>query len=280
MAGGGILSADSNVTLIAPYVAIGSLYAPPQPSPQSISAPTVTLKSATGTVQTVVSPSSGTGNLTIVASDLIDIGSLVLQTIGSASLTATNDIRGDGTFEIQGALTLTAGQVYPITDTLFTIAAFDQGNHAGSVTFNSTSVARPLPYSAGGTLNVFATNITQDGVLRAPLGSINLGSTTPQSAFGGPTGTATAAQTFDPTNSLTLGSGSVTSVSAVNSVSGQALTLPFGTELNGSNWIDPSGTDITSGGVPAKAINLGSATVDIKTGATLDLTGGGDPLRL
>jgi len=273
VASGGVLEADSAVSLAAPYVAIGVLDAAPQAT-QEIVAPTVTVTNGSTPIVTLVSPSYGTGTLTIAAGDLVDVGTAVLQGVKSTSLTAANDVRGDGTFEVAGALTITAGQIYPITDTVFTLAAFDYVGGVGSVTIQSSGVSRALPLSAGGEINVYATTIVQDGVLRAPIGAINLGSTTAVSALD-PTLTS-ALQTFDASASVTLGGGSVTSVSAVDPTTGEDLTIPYGTMLNGTSWIDPSGADITSSGIPEKTINLAGATITVGTGATIDLDGGGD----
>lgn len=273
VANGGVLVADADVTLTAPYVSLGVLYAAPQ-GDQTILAPTIKVTSGASETSIPVAPTFGTGALTVNASDLIDLGGLVLQNIGSANLTSTNDIRGDGTFEVRGALTMTAGQIYPIAATTFTIAAFDYGTTGrGSITLLSSGVERGLPMSAGGQLNVFASSIVQDGVLRAPIGIINLGSSTPQTAVDG---NGAVAQTFNTTQSLTLGGHSVTSVSAIDPITGKAAVLPYGTMLNGTSWIDPAGNDITSGGVIAKTVNLAGSNIDIGAGAVVDLRGGGD----
>jgi hypothetical protein len=210
-----------------------------------------------------------------VSAALIDVGSLALQTIGRADLNAAGgDIRGYGTFVAQGDITLTAGQIYPTTATIFTIAAFDNGSTPGMVTINAGG-SRALPLSAGGTLNILASTIHQNGVLRAPLGMINLGSITPQVGQV-PSGVSGMQQTFATTSTLTLGANSNTSVSLVDPLTGQSLTVPYGTEINGTSWIDPYGNDITTGSAPAKTINLASESIQIGTGATLDLRGGGD----
>ncbi len=275
IATGGILSADGLVNLNAPHIVLGEAPVASGAPPLNILAPTISEQTPAGAFNTVVGPSFGTGNLSISASDLIDVGTTVLQGIGTSSLSAGNDIRGYGTFEVSGALTLLAGQIYPTTDTVFTIAAFDSAGGPGSVTINRTPAIRALPLSAGGQLNVFASTITQDGVLRAPLGTITLGSTTPQSTF---SSGDTVTQTFDATTDLTLSEGSVTSVSAVDPLTGQPLVLPYGTELNGVTLVDPSGTDISISGAPQKAVNLSATNVSVASGATLDLSGGGDLL--
>ena len=59
-------------------------------------------------------------------------------------------------------------------------------------------------------------------------------------------------------------------------ITGQALVIPYGIELNGTSWIDPTGVDITSGGVPAKSIQLSAASVVVNPNAQIDIRGGGD----
>ena len=57
---------------------------------------------------------------------------------------------------------------------------------------------------------------------------------------------------------------------------GQALTIPYGINYEGTSWIDPAGNNITAGGVPAKAVNVSAVTVTDQAGSQADLTGGGD----
>lgn len=269
----GIIYSDAAVNLIASYVKLGQAFQGPLSLAQQ-QLP-IFVDSQGNRVQ--INSSYGTGSLTVQTSGLIDVGNLSLQNIGNLNLIATNgDIRGDGTLDVAGNINLTAGQIYPTTDTTFTIAAHDHGAVAGTVTINASG-SRQLPFSAGGILNVYASNIVQGGVLRAPLGTINLGS--------GVTGSAPidplSGQAFDSTKNLTLASGSITSVSAVDPVTGQALVLPYGTNLNGISWIDPAGNDITVAGnganaVPDKAIHISGASIDDQSGATIDISGGGD----
>jgi filamentous hemagglutinin len=273
VADGGILQADPAVTasslvLNAPYVALGeSFVLPVQPS-------NAQRVFSLGSTTLSVLPTYGLSGLTVNASDLIDIGNLSLQNIGAANFNVpAGDIRGDGTLDVAGAINLTAGQVYVPTAVNFTVAAYDNPNvsASGSVTINPGSVTRPLPLSAGGTLNIYAANITQGGVLRAPIGTINLG------VNGSSSSDLMTGNSFPSTQTLTLSAGSVTSVSAAG------LTIPYGINLNGTSWIDPTGTDITltgngvaGVGVPAKMINLTAATVNDDAGSAIDLSGGGD----
>jgi len=260
---GGVIFADAAVTLNAPYVALGTSFLPPQSVAVAVGA------------QSQFMPVYGNGSLTVNAG-LIDIGNLSLQGIGIANFFADGgDIRGDGTLDVAGDITLRAGQIYPPTEVSFTIAAYDYqlngSTQPGTVTIEASG-ARQLPLSAGGELNIYASIINQGGVLRAPLGVINIG----WDGTGiGPVDVQTG-QTFDATQQLTLLPGSTVSVSAVDPATGEALIIPYGINLNGVSWIDPAGIDITAGGVPGKAINLSAQNITQQAGATIDIQGGGD----
>ncbi len=271
---GGVLLADptkanSSLSLSAPYVNVGTPFQPPTPA--ALQTSVFLLDGAPFYIQ----PTHGAATLFVSARD-VDLGNLTLQNIGAANIVAAGgDIRGNGALDVAGAITLTAGQIYPPTEVPFTIHAFDYvsggENHLGSVTIASSGVRR-LPLSAGGELNVYGSIIKQGGVLRAPIGVINLGYN----------GQGTAPTDFlsnapaPVTSQLTLAAGSVTSVSAVDPVTGRGIIIPYGINLNGTAWIDPSGVDITTGGVPEKAINLLAANIDFQAGASVDIRGGGD----
>ena len=258
----GVLYADGHVQLSAPYVKLGTVFQTPQ-QPQDQVSPFI------------APPSYGAGVLTVDAS-LVDIGNLSLQNIGLAQFHADGgDIRGDGTLDVAGRIELRAGQIYPPTATTFTISAHDYfvsgTNHEGSVAITGSG-ERQTPYSAGGQLNVYASVIDQDGVLRAPLGGITLG-------WNG-TGTAPVdlltGQAVATTRQLTLGAGSKTSVSAVDPLTDKGLVIPYGLSPDGKTWISPAGTDITVNGVPAKTVKVSAVNVDDREGSVIDIGGGGD----
>jgi filamentous hemagglutinin len=307
---------NETISITAPYIAIGATSLNFNGVPVSSNAPsytggtesvtTTTVDTATNTTTTtstnktlpaspvpgLADPTYGAAQLNLNASDLIDVGFLSLQNIGTTTLDVpTGDIRGGGLFYAAGVISLQAGQIYTSTASTFTMAAFDNGA-AQPGTINITDgVSRPLPLSAGGTIDVYATDINQDGVLEAPFGTINLGALpdpttglTPVLATVLPTLNNTT-QEYIPapdynqyapqTKVLTLGKNSITSVSGVSST-GQALDLPYGTILNGGQWIAPNGADITAGGLPVKAVNLEGNTVIDSPGSLVDLAGGGD----
>jgi filamentous hemagglutinin family protein len=274
VATGGVIYANSAVHLNASYIALGLPFEGPIDDQLPVVSP---FKTVGANPIPNFAPTYGTGDLTVTA-NLIDIGNLSLQDIGKANFIADNgDIRGDGTLDVAGSIYMQAGQIYPATETVFTIAAYDyndgSGTQAGSVTIKGSG-QRDLPLSAGGTLNIYATDITQDGVLRAPLGAINIG-------WNG-TGTAPVdlitGKAVDASQTITLGAGSTTSVSAVDPITGQALEIPYGSNPEGTSWIDPSGVDITTGGVPQKSISISGVNVNDEHGAVIDIKGGGDLL--
>lgn len=273
VADGGVIYADAAVNLSAPYVKLGQSFHVPYQSEEQV----LPFSDAAGPYY--FTPTYGTGSLNVRA-DIIDIGNLSLQGIGTANLYAKNDIRGDGTFNMAGNLFLQAGQIYPATSTVFNITAYDYAvngvTQPGSVTIASSGVQRDVPLSAGGRLNIFASVITQGGVLRAPMGSINLGwdgtGTAPVNPIAGPT----PAQAMPVTQQITLQAGSITSVSAVNSLTGEESIIPYGIVQNGTNWIDPTGRDITAGGVTGKSISLSALGVTTDAGSLIDISGGGD----
>ena len=267
----GLLYADGAVSLNAPYVALGTAFSPPQLSQEITSAFTVQGQPFYAT------PAFGAGSLNVAAS-LIDVGNLSLQNIGKASLIADRgDIRGDGTLSLAGDLTLRAGQIYPPSAVSFSLIAADYTTSgaakSGSITI-AASGTRSLPLSAGGELNVYASTIVQGGVLRAPVGSINLG----WDGTGAAPKDLVSNKNVPVAQQLTLAPGSVTSVSAIDPVSGGTLTIPFGTNLNGTAWIDPTSADITVGGVAEKTVHIAGQNVTAQPGATVDLRGGGDLL--
>jgi filamentous hemagglutinin family protein len=151
--------------------------------------------------------------------------------------------------DVDGALTITAGQVYPSTAVNAKILS------AESITVERSGNASVAPLSAGGTLRLEAPAVDQNGVLRAPFGQIEL-------AAG---------------DRLSLGADSITSVS------GAGLLLPYGTLLNNEHWKDPAnagdGSNASSGTLtspPEKRITMKAPNVDLAKGAVIDIAGGGD----
>ena len=266
---GGVIYADAAVNLTSPYVALGQVFRDPiNPDKDTVS---YFKKSISGTSsEHFFAPTFGPGSLNVMA-DLIDVGTLSFQNIGSVHLNAASgDIRGSGILNIRGDLRLTAGQIYPATASSFNIFAYDPdtaGSVKGSITIRG-GAARPIPYSAGGELNFYASTIDQGGTLRAPMGSITLGWDGTGTAPSDPiTGTTLTRPT---TETLTLAAGSLTSVS------GSGLFIPYGVSPDGNSWLDPRGVDITASKLKSKQITLSGRSVTTAVGSELDISGGGD----
>ncbi len=196
----------------------------------------------------------GTGALAVRAHDVIVDGHIVTQGVGTLSLSATADLRlqssasanaNAGSLTVDGNLNLSAGQLYPATGQSFTL---DATGHAVHIQGGNPALAKPL--SAGGSLVIDADVIEQDGVLRAPFGSIALNAAT----------------------RLTLGAGSETSVSA------EGLTVSYGATGNGGTTWNGS---VTSGvapvltSLPGKTLSLTAPAITTAAGASVDLSGGG-----
>jgi len=174
----------------------------------------------------------------------------------TAALTADRTMRGQFTF--QGELNLTAGQTYATTLSNYTVL----GN-AGS-TLNVFAPAAgstsQTPLSALATLKVNATQVNLDGVIRQPVGSIDVTADT-----------------------LTLGDHAALSISA------DGVTVPVGMTVNKTTWVySPQGQ--VTGNVPdtdnvvqditqlpiTKQIKLNGKTLSLSTSSTVEAQAGGD----
>ena len=197
-------------------------------------------------------------------------GDLRLNGLGTVT-----DLMYTGSLVSTGDLVFIAGQIYPSTNTSYTLASQTQ------VVFMANGPAPQAPLSAGGELDVYAPVIQQFGTLRAPTGSITLGSTTDVSS------TADVPLPLDgltipKTATLTLGAGSLTSVSA------DGETTLYGHVINGDDWVYGLTTADTISGTggflaapsitapPAKHITLAGSGILVNSGSKLDGSGGGD----
>jgi filamentous hemagglutinin family protein len=219
-------------------------------------------------------PSGGNARLNVNADTLDIVGSSVLQGFGDSRFTASNDIRLVGQADVDltaslpavlpvihakgalsgaGAMRFTAGQIYPTTLSEFTLNATGSGNSIG---FYGNGAAAVAPLSAAGTLSVNAEDIVQRGTVRAPFGRIDV----------------------NAANTLTYGAGSLTSVAGTGRV-------PFGVVNNGRDWLYDFGNGNTvainssaSNGIrlPQKAVVSSAKSVQVESGAVIDLAGGGE----
>src|SRR4030095_2399827 len=191
------------------------------------------------------------------------------------------DIRVNGTVDIRGDLTLRASQIYPTTLATLNFFAYDPAGATGTITIRGGGMPA-TPLSAGGNLNVFASSISQGGLLRAPLGTINLG----WDGTDFDPSDADLDKPFDPLNrgslctpvasEVTLQRGSMTSVSAIDWASGTGVVLPFGISPDGFSWIDPRGVNVTTSGLPQKHIEIAGLKLNTMQGSKIALRGGGE----
>jgi len=259
-----VLSLDpgtSKATFTAPYIALGdgSTNGLLQPSTQDVPS---------------ANPNGGTSALEFDG-QLIDVlGNSVTQNVNSVTLNSAGDIRLRGlpvdngrtlagSFHTAGDLTLKAAQVYPTTLSSFELRSTGQapdpnnpGATTGTIRFRAQGKPTPI-LEGGGQLVVRAPVINQGGVVKAPLGEVDL----------------------NAGQNLTLDPGSITSTSA----DGQLIPLgqlqgnfgwayfPGGQTLNGQTLAfgetDP---------LPQKRVSLTAPAINIEKGATVDVSGGGD----
>ena len=225
------------------------------------------------TQATVAQPTlAGQGTFVANANTIDVTGSVTISGTASESLAAVDDLRLSGraigaantaagaTFQgslrTAGDLTLNAAQVYPTTASTFTVAVADglTGTPVpgGTLRVGSSGATPGAVYSAGGSLTLSADHIVQGGVVKAPLGTLNL----------------VAGQ------DLVLAPNSSTSVSA------DGLTVFYGETQGGVTWTygatgsNPLTASLTA--PPTKQIHLTAPAIDVKTGATVDVSGGGD----
>lgn len=248
-------------------------------------------------------PDIGRGELTITGG-LIDIGSAQFGVNGSiglsggrlrdydylapkqVNLVSGGDIRmTGGDLNALSNISLTAAQIYPLTNVLAGIYA---GKYAyripgsptpwntlmtgSTVSFHKLDGVTPsAPLSIYGSLTVGADIINQGGVLRAPLGSIQLG-VGGYSFVPGPEalepGQTSWSQVAITTSEINLLNGSLTSVSA------RDLVIPFGGTTDGLTWL-LNGVEKTTTNLLQGVAVVGSLRAD--EGSVLDLSGGGTP---
>lgn len=254
-AGGGVIALDNvNFAVNGNLVISGSLLN--QGGSSTLAANYVSLADG---------PSSAAANLIDghlrIDADMIAIAQASIRGFATTELIASDILfsgadvqngRDIASLDADGHLILRAGTVYPGTAVTATIRAGDKitvaQNGSGS-----------LPLSAGGALILEAPEIVQNGTLRAPFGSITLKSTDASSG------------------KVTLGAGSVTSVS------GAGLVLPYGNLRNGEEWIAPDATydnatnqSAATTAPPEKRVTLDGPNVEQADGAVVDVSGGGD----
>ena len=281
-------AANSRVSLSAPYLLLAGILAPAQSSKEAY----------VRAVPLLPNPSPLTTAAQLRASaNLIDVrGNVVFgnksnvplannaqvaverRGFDNVQLTSQGDLRflagADANVISQGIstqlvtsgdMTLRAAQLYPATEVGARVLAGFQNENSGFDPTRTLSIERigdataAVPYSAFGRLQLGGANIRQGGVVRAPLGLIEVGILT--------------------SGKVELLPGSLTSVS------GKGLVLPYGGTVDGQvymyngkkvTFVGQGATD-NSGGLYIGMV-LGGQSVAVQPEATVDLSGGGELL--
>lgn len=229
----------------------------------SLSAPWLRLTDSA--LYTGASPAAGGAELTL-AGQWIDLeGRVSLSGFGKVDLGARNDIRFSdrlyaisgtdeyrGELHLAGDLTMKAARIYPTTQSDFTIDA------GGKVTTLPGDVSDERPvYSAGGRLAVNAAGgIEHRGVLAAPLGTVSLNG--------------------DPAyrSRVYLAEGSLVSTSGDSRVNYGYLDDDQAYRAADKRQTTNS-LGVPVDGAPVKSVTMDGSEVIVKSGARIDVSGGG-----
>ena len=287
-------AAQSRINLSAPYLLLAGILAPLDPSKDQYLHPVLASTMSQRASQAVFNAS---GNLIDVRGNVLfgntsdltrsDASKVSIDRSGfdDVQLNSQGDLRflaGAGADVIaqgistqlltRGDLTLRAAQLYPTTEVGARVLAGYLNNAAADgsgFNFDPTrtlTIARTgnsnaaVPYSAFGRLQLGGPTIKQGGVVRAPLGLIEIGNL--------------------GTSHVELSPGSLTSVS------GKGLVLPYGGTVDGQvyKYNGKTVTFLGQGAIPNEngslnvGIVLGGQTLKVMPDATVDLSGGGELL--
>ncbi|MFZ4681387.1 MAG: filamentous hemagglutinin N-terminal domain-containing protein, partial [Terrimicrobiaceae bacterium] len=238
---GGVIYADADVSLQAPYVKLGTPFAEPLLATQLTNL-------TNGGVY--FPPTFGPGHLTVRGS-LIDIGNLSLQNIGRATFIAEDgDIRGNGTLNVAGEIEFRAGQIYPTTASRFTIVAYDPNITVATSAVNSNQVtlaSAVLPPGFGVGAPLLGSTVTAINgavVTLAANANTTIGAPTPVTFAPGQGSVTIAAAGERP---LPLSAGGVLSIYGSNITQGGTLRAPLGTINLGWDGVGASPVDYATG---------------------------------
>lgn len=283
-------AANTRVNLSAPYLLLAGILAPPEAKDQYVR-PVVSIGRPSERATQALFNASGNlidvrgnvmfgskGDLRQANNSLVNIERRGFDHVRLDSQGDLRFLAGAGADVIakgistqlltQGDMTLRAAQLYPGTEVGARVIAGYKYDYAG-LAFDPTrtlTIARngntdsAVPYSVFGRLQLGAANIKQGGVVRAPLGLIEIGN---------------------------LGSSKVELLpGSLTSVSGKGLVLPYGGTVDGQvykyngktvNFVGQGGL-VNENSELSVGVILGGKSVKVQQGATLDLSGGGELL--
>jgi filamentous hemagglutinin family protein len=214
------------------------------------------------------SPATANNLGTPIAYDYAGFGNVNLISQGDIRFTGVSSSLSTAMLVTSGDLTFTAAQLYPTSGAIVPVTAGLTAGPSGQLLSADSVIdveridpaaADPaLPYSVLGQLTFLAGTINQDGIIRAPLGKITLGTT---------------AYDFDAQNGFTaavnLLPGSITSTSM------DGLTMPYGGTADGVTY-SYNGTALTTPLLLLNQIIVSSPSVNVAAGALIDVSGGGE----
>ena len=242
------------------------------------------------------SPVHPAGGTLAISGALVDVRNQVMSTFDDTRIDSGGDLRMlaatgpayepssivpfESILAGKGNLTVTAGQIYPVSGARGVIAAGTSvfSRVSGSNTYFELRYGAPglaltigrhgdvptMPYSVFGSLSLQGETIAQGGIVRAPMGAITIGST----------------QSYLPrTAKVELLPGSITSVST------RGLVIPYGGTADGVSYtvdgnkaLSPnliSGADPLVNNSIVVGITIAGGVVTSDPGSVVDLSGGG-----
>ena len=245
-----VVAPGARASLAAPYLALGS--------------GTTSYTEQTATPGNGAVTLTGTESVSLTGALSFDgVGSAVISSGGFIQLIGNGQVAGStGSLSIAGTLNLIGSELFPSTETSYSILA--RGGINDTVTIQQAGTRPATPLSVAGAVSITADDINQNGSIVAPFGTISLNAVAPIN------GTATDGV-------LSLGAGSYTSVSGAGSL------IPFGQVNNGTAWVYGlnaaqvnSITPINITGTPSRQVSLNGSAVRMASGSTVDVSGGGD----
>jgi len=296
VATGGILSLNGAVTLESGRVSLGQAFRPPLSKNDEALKSVMNWYSVDTSDDVYVLPAASSGGSLTVVARQIDIGNLSLKGSSKTELRASGGmIRGDGFLDVAGSLILNSAMLTSAAGTKFTLTAYDYVRDASRDMWNAVSgdgidrVAGSIslrtdgrlssPLSAAGSVAMYSSLLDIDGTINVPFGSISLGwdgsGGTPVNPLSGSGFKLGPGINAPVAKDLLLGSHAVLSVAGKDLITGQELVVNYGTSPDGAAWIDPGGNNITSTGLPGKAVSLRARSLTTHSDSLIDLSGGG-----
>jgi len=255
--------ASPDATVSAPYLLLAS-----------------TFNNQTAATEKGIGTFSAAGDVIVLQRGLVDAGLVVINSAGDVVVEGLLNTRAAGVVVASsggliasGDLVVDAARVYPAGGNQGVLQAlgFENGTAGTSKLVILSDSAASTPFSAGGALYLLADDIVQDGTVWAPGGQIVLANSATPAEFAF-LGTTAAPPTLVDAQSVKFGPGSLTSVSL------GGLDLPYGGTVDGSAWYyaDPLRENAPLTSTPAKQISVEAGAINLESGATIDLSGGGD----